>query len=128
MNNFFRIMLIKIKNGQTAKKSFVLQKKSLFCVRFLNILWSEGLILGYKELNNSNILKIFLKYKKNNKPVINNIIIITKPSKRIHLSIKQLWELNVFNSIFIVSTNKGLFTINECKKHNLGGEAFLLLN
>jgi small subunit ribosomal protein S8 len=120
-------MLIKIKNGQTSKKSFVLQKKSFFCVRFLNILWSEGLILGYKELN-SKILKIFLKYKKNNKPAINNIIFITKPSKRIYLSIKQLWELNVFNSILIVSTSRGLLTSNECKKYNLGGEAFLLLN
>jgi len=126
MNNYIWVMLVKIKNGQVSKKSFILQKKSFFCVKFLNILWSEGLILGYKEVN-SKILKIFLKYKKNSKPTINNIKFLTKPSKRIYLTIKQLWKLDISNYIIIVSTSKGLLTVNDCKQYNLGGEVLVLL-
>lgn len=127
MNNYLMVMLVKIKNGQVSKKPFILQKKSFFCIKFLNILWSEGLILGYKELN-LKILKIFLKYKKNNTPAINNIRFLTKPSKRIYLNIKQLWKLDKSNYIVIVSTSKGLLTINECKQYNLGGEVLLSLS
>jgi len=128
MNNYLMVMLVKIKNGQVSKKPFILQKKSFFCIKFLNILWSEGFILGYKELN-YRILKIFLKYNKNNIPAINNIRFLTKPSKRMYLSIKQLWKLDhMSNYIIIVSTSKGLLTVNECKQYNLGGKVLFLLN
>lgn len=120
-------MLAKIKNGQIVKKSFVIHHKKKICASFLNILWDEGFILGYKISGKRlNKFKIFLKYK-NGKPNINSLISITKPSLRKYYSLNQLWKLKSNNSLLIISTNKGLYSLEECKKLRLGGELFLLI-
>jgi ribosomal protein S8 len=74
-------MIANIKNGQTAQKSFILQKQKKICNSFLNLLWDEGYILGYKtQKNDSNTIKIFLKYFDQGKPVHKfNIKLISKP-------------------------------------------------
>ena len=121
-------MFASIKNGHLAKQTFIYQKKKKFCENFLKILWDEGFILGYKlESKNQNMLKIFLKYK-NGKPAINSIKPISKPSKRIYYSIKQLWKIDHTKSFIILSTNKGLKSIIDCKKLKIGGEPIISIN
>lgn len=128
MKNYFWNMFSNIKNGQLSKKSFIYQKRKKICEKFLKILWDEGFILGYKIDNiNNNKIKIFLKYK-NEKPVINSIIFVSKPGKRIYYSIKQIWKLNSTKNFIIFSTNKGLKTILDCKKMKIGGEPFIIIN
>lgn len=119
-------MFASIRNGQLVKRSFILQSKKKLCEAFLSILWDEGFIVGYKSTD-LNMLKVFLKYK-NGKPTINSLKLISKPGHRVYYSAKQLWKLNSENSIIIVSTNKGLFSLVECKKLNLGGEPFIIIN
>lgn len=120
-------MFAVIKNGQIIKKSFVLQPRKKICASFLNVLWDEGFILGYKIYeNNPKMFKIFLKYK-NGKPAINVLKLITKPSRRVYVSVKQLWKLDSSKGLIIVSTNKGLMSVNDCKKYRLGGEPFIFV-
>ena len=72
----------------------ILVKKKV-CENILNVLWDEGFILGYKNLNkNSNSIQIFLKYK-NGDPVISFLKILSKPSMQIYYSVKQLWKLKL---------------------------------
>ena len=121
-------MVANIKNGQLAKKAYIYQKKTFLCQSILNILWDEGFILGYKiEQVNIKNLKVFLKYKKG-KPSINSIKTVSKPSLRIYYSIKQLWKLDSSKGLLIISTNKGLKSLDDCKKHKLGGEPFFIIN
>jgi len=121
-------MFANIKNGQLAKRSFVYQTRKKICESFLRILWDEGFILGYTvDSNRPNTLKVFLKYV-NNKPAIINIKTISKPSRRIYYSIKQIWKINSSKSFVIFSTNKGLKSIVECKKLRIGGEPFVVIN
>jgi len=121
-------MFANIKNGQLAKRSFVFQKRKNLCESFLKVLWTEGFILGYKidkfKLDN---IKIFLKYK-NRIPVINSIKIISKPSRKIYYSAKQIWKIDSNKSFIIFSTDKGLKSINDCKKMKIGGEPFVSIN
>jgi len=92
----------------------------------LNILWDEGYILGYKILPNSNTILIYLKY--NNKiPAITNFKIVSKSSIKIYYSIKQLWKINENHGLLILSTDKGLLSINSCKKLGIGGEPILII-
>lgn len=125
MKNFLWNMFTIIKNGQLARRSFVHQSRKKICESFLTILWNEGFILGY-TIKNSNI-KISLKYK-NQQPVINSIKIISHPGRRIYYSVKQLWKTNYGKSFVIVSTNKGLKSLLECKKQQLGGEPIIVIN
>ena len=123
LNNMF----IKLKNAQLVKKPFILHKKHKLCSKFLNVLWDEGYILGYKTSSfNSNMFEIFLKYN-NGKPLINNIVFITKPSKRVYLSLKQLWKINSNFGLIIISTNKGVFSKQKCQKLRVGGEPFVFI-
>lgn len=120
-------MFANIKNGLLAKRSYVHQQKKRLCESVLNILWNEGFIVGYK-IEKKDSLKIFLKYVENGKPSINNIKVISKPGRRIHYSLKQIWKIDSNKTLIIFSTNKGLKTISECKKLRLGGEPLITIN
>lgn len=119
-------MFANIKNGQLTKRSFIFQSRKKICESYLKILWREGFILGYK-IDSKNQIKIFLKYR-NGQPVINSLNLISKPSRRIYYSVKQIWKIDSNKSFIIFSTNKGLKSIIECKKLKIGGEPVLIIN
>lgn len=116
-----------LKNSQIAKKKFIFQPKTKLTTSLLNILWDEGFIFGYKICNsNVNLLKIFLKYK-NRSPVINSLKIISKPSRQVYYSASDLCKLDVKKSLIVLTTSKGLLTINECKQTKTGGKLLLII-
>ena len=122
-------MFASIKNGQTAKKSVIIQSRKNMCEHILKLLWDEGFITGYRiSLENNRKLEIFLKYEKTGKPTINTIKTLSKPGKRIYYSAKQIWKMDSSKLFIIFSTNKGLKSITQCKKSKLGGEPFLIIN
>ena len=103
------------------------QPKTKLTITFLNILWDEGFILGYKiDKSDPNLLKIFLKYKNKN-PVINSIKFIFKPSRHIYYSVTQLWKLDSKKSLIILTTSRGLMTAHECKKTQTGGKPIFII-
>jgi small subunit ribosomal protein S8 len=128
MKNYFYNMLANMKKGQSSKRKYLFNQRKKICESFLQILWDEGFILGYKlEPNDPNLLKIYLKYNKG-KPIINSIKVISKPSRRIFYSVKQIWKIDSSKYFIIFSTNKGLKSIIECKKLKIGGEPFIIIN
>jgi small subunit ribosomal protein S8 len=128
MKNYLYNMIANLKKGQLAKRNFIFNNRKKICESFLQILWNEGFILGYKiDSENFNKIKIFLKYK-DGKPVINSIKFISKPSRRVYYSIKQIWKIDSSKSFIIFSTNKGLKSITECKKLKIGGEPCIIIN
>lgn len=121
-------MFANIKNGQLAKRRFVYQTRKKICESFLKILWNEEFISGFTiDSMNPNKIKIFLKYH-NGQPVINSIKLISKPGRRVYYSVKQIWKIDSSKSFIILSTNKGLKSIVECKKLKIGGEPFISIN
>lgn len=116
-----------LKNTQISRRNFMYCSKTKLIVDFLNILWNEGYILGYKVCNSdSNLLKIFLKYKNENS-TINSLKSISKPSRPIFYSLSQLYKLDSKKNLIILSTSKGLMTIDECKQAQIGGKLLLLI-
>jgi ribosomal protein S8 len=87
-----------IKNGKMAGLQSV-QIKSSFSkssIDFVNILYKEGFIRGFKykgsldsDYNEGNLI-IYLKYSKTGKNVINSIIQISKPGRRVYSGIRPL--------------------------------------
>jgi small subunit ribosomal protein S8 len=122
-------MFANIKNGQMAKKSIITGPRKNICESFLKILWDEGFISGYKVSSQKDKnLEIFLKYTKNGKPVINSLKFLSTPGQRVYYSSKQIWKLDSSKTFIIFSTNKGLKSINECKKNKIGGEPIVIIN
>lgn len=127
MKHKFWNMIATIRNGQLANKLTVLQSKKKNCEALLNILWDEGFISGYKTSgSDSGILVIYLKY--NNKlPVITGLSSVSKPSLRVYYSLKQIWKFDVSQGLLILSTTKGLLSINTCKRLKIGGEPLVVV-
>jgi small subunit ribosomal protein S8 len=116
-----------IKNGISKKKFSVSTPKTKLCAQFLNVLWDEGYILGYSlSQKNPKNFEIFLKYYKKNS-VIKVLKSVSKPSLKIYCTIKELWKFNYNLGNIFISTNKGILTINHCKKFNIGGEILCII-
>lgn len=115
--NKFADLFSKIINGSNVKKNFIKIKKSNKLVDLVKIFNCNGLIKGY-IVKNEEIL-VFLKYK-NNIPILKNIKMISKPSKKIFLKQKGLFKLP--NKFYIISTTSGFMTQIDAKNKNLGGE------
>ena len=92
-----------------------------------SILWNEGYINGYKILEKSNELKLFLKYDKNCVPSIANVKSLSKPGRREYLSYKTLCNISYETGLIIISTSKGVLTLADCKKQKLGGEPLIII-
>ena len=125
MKKKFLEIISSIKNGQLVNKPFVKQKKKKNYEMLLNILWDEGYILGYKS--DSDKILVYLKYNKDKSPVITNFKIMSKSSLKVYYSVKQLWKFNVNHNLIILSTNRGLLSLNSCKKLGIGGEPILII-
>jgi len=122
MKGHFYNLISNLKNGQLVKKAFVINENSTICRKFLDILWDEGFISGYKTLP-MNKLKIYLKYK-NGISVISSIKVVSKPSLRVYYSVRELQRLKNF---LILTTHKGIKTISNCKRLSIGGEPLIMI-
>jgi small subunit ribosomal protein S8 len=122
-------MFTSIKNSQKSKKSSVKVYRKNLCEAFLKLLWNEGFISGYRVVSSDKTkLEVFLKYSSTGNPIINSIKFVSKPSRRIYFSIKQIWKLDSSKTFIIFSTNHGLMSINDCKKNRIGGEPLIILS
>lgn len=122
MKGHFYNLISNLKNGQLVKKAFVINENSTICRKLLDILWDEGFISGYKILP-VNKLKIYLKYRNGNS-VISSIKVVSKPSLRVYYSVRELQRLKSF---LILTTHKGIKTISNCKRLNVGGEPLVII-
>jgi small subunit ribosomal protein S8 len=121
MNTSFHHLLITLRNSQKVKRLFVIQKSNKTCERFLNILWDEGFISGYRFFDNNNSkVKIFLSYFKGI-PAIKTIRLVSRPSRILSYSAYQLWKIDSSVSVYLISTNEGLRSLDYCKRNGLGG-------
>jgi len=116
-------LLSSINNGYISKKNKITQTNSNQTINLLNIFIQNGFIKTY-QLKINNKIDILLKYK-NNKPVLDKIKKISKPSKRVYLKNKNLYINKT--GIYILSTSKGILTDLQAKKLNIGGELICIV-
>ena len=117
-------MFARIKNAITRKKEIVKIPGSNFKKRILDILKKEGYILDYKiePVNDYKYdFAVYLKYYKG-KCVINDLIKISKPGRRIYASYDNIPLVFKGIGITIVSTSKGVMSHKQAYKEKVGGE------
>lgn len=123
-------LITNIKNAHLARKTIIFQKKNKLCSILLDILWDEGLILGYRITKICKYyFEIFLKYCfKNPYTNLSGIRILNRFNNRIFLSLKQLWKINSTTNTLILATSQGILTQNDCRKYKIGGKPILITN
>ncbi|MCQ9206289.1 MAG: 30S ribosomal protein S8 [Omnitrophica bacterium] len=117
-------MLTIIKNGIMARKKTVFIKRSLLHESMLGILKQEGFIANHKTIEDKlqGIIKVYLKYEKNNTPFLTGLKKISKPGRRVYVKSKEIKRVYGGIGVAIISTSKGLMTDNEAREKKLGGE------
>ena len=116
-------MLTRIRNGLQAEKATVTMPSSKVKASIAEVLQSEGYILGYEihQKDTKSDLEITLKYYEG-EPVIESLIRISKPGRRVYQHAEKLPAVNGGLGIAIVSTSKGLMTERAARKAGVGGE------
>jgi small subunit ribosomal protein S8 len=92
--------------------------------RVLDVLKSEGYIRDYSQVdydNGKSEIEIELKYYEG-APVIREISRISKPGRRVYVSVKSIPQVANGLGISILSTPKGVMTDHDARENNVGGE------
>lgn len=117
-------MLTRIRNALGRKKSTVSTPASKLRARVLDVLQSEGYIRGYSQVdfdNGKSEIEIELKYYEG-APVIREISRVSKPGRRVYVSVKSIPHVSNGLGISILSTPKGVMADHEAREQNVGGE------
>lgn len=118
-------MLNTIKNGGIARKATVLVPFSNYKTAIAKALLDAGYIAGYQKrdrMRGAQLLEITLAYKPSGDSKITEVKRISKPSRRMYMSAKNIRPVkNGFGHLF-VSTPKGILTGQQAYKEHVGGE------
>jgi small subunit ribosomal protein S8 len=124
MNDPLGDMLTRIRNAQLRGKSTVSSPASKLRAWVLDVLADEGYIRGYEKNatdNGQGELVISLKYYEGT-PVIREIKRVSKPGRRVYMSVKEIPTVRNGLGVSIVSTPKGVMSDANARAANVGGE------
>ena len=117
-------MLTRIRNANSSKHKTVDVPRSNMKLAIAEILFKEGYIKSYEEIegNAQGIIRITLKYDEKGARVISGIKRISKPGLRIYASCEELPQVLNGLGIALISTSKGVKTDKEARKEGIGRE------
>ena len=118
--------LTRLRNGIKANHRIVEVPASKLKKNITKVLFEKGYILNYKFEDDNGpqgTIKIALKYHPLTKiPAIRELKRVSKPGLRQYRDAKNLPRVINGLGIAILSTSKGVMTVKEARKENVGGE------
>ena len=117
-------MLTRIRNAQERGKSKVAVPHSKLRENVLNVLQGEGFIRGFavvQQGGNKAEIEVELKYF-DGAPVIRELARVSKPGRRVYVSVSSLPTVYNGLGISILSTPKGVMSDADARAQNVGGE------
>lgn len=124
MNDPLGDMLTRIRNAQMRGKSTVSTPGSKLRAWVLDVLADEGYIRGYEKTTGNDghpAIEISLKYYEG-EPVIRELKRVSKPGRRVYMSVKDIPQVRQGLGVSIVSTSKGVMSDANARQANVGGE------
>lgn len=117
-------MLTRIRNGYQAKKIRVDVPSSKLVREMARILLEENLISNFREIKHptQNVLRIYLRYGKNEIPAVIGLRRVSKPGRRIYKGAGEIKRVRNGLGAAIISTSQGLMTDRQARAKNIGGE------
>ena len=116
--------LTRIRNGQSKLKKFVDIPCSNLKIRISYILKEEHFIRDYIKIldNKQNVLRLFLRYDNDGKPVIHGLERVSSPGCRRYMPSDKIDRVLNGMGVSIITTSKGVMSSKKAKKLNVGGE------
>lgn len=116
--------LTRIRNANMVKHESLEIPASNIKKSMTEILKNEGFIKDYEvvEDNKQNVLRIFLKYGKDQQRVISGLKRISRPGLRSYVDSDNVPKVLNGLGIAILSTSKGVITDKKARAQHVGGE------
>ncbi len=116
-------MLTRIRNANEQRHETVDVPASKLKKAIAEILYEEGYIKSYEEIedNSQGIIRITLKYV-NKQKVISGLKRISKPGLRVYAAKDELPKVLGGLGIALISTSKGIMTDKKAREEGIGGE------
>lgn len=117
-------MLNRVRNAGKAKFNSLDIPGSKIKTEIAKVLKREGYIRNYKFIkdNKQGILRIYLKYDRNQKSAIYFLKRVSKPSRRVYVKNEDIKPIFHGTGISIISTSRGIMTDKEAREAKIGGE------
>lgn len=124
MNDPLADMLTRIRNANMVRHESVEMPSSNLKTHVAENLKKEGYINGFELIEDSKqgILKLSLKYAKNNERVITGLKRVSKPGCRVYVQSNKIPKVMSGLGISILSTSNGVLTDKEARQQGVGGE------
>ena len=116
--------LTRIRNAQKARHPYVDVPASNLKRAITQILVDKGYVADYVNVEDTKqgLIRIYLKYMRGGKPVIQTIDRVSKPGLRRYVGADDLPRVMNGLGIAILSTSRGVMTDKECRRAGIGGE------
>ena len=117
-------MLTRMRNAIMAGNQMVALPSSKMKIAIAKILKEEGYIKNYRKVvvKKKATLRVFLKYDKDQQPVVRGIKRVSKPSVRRYANVKSVPRVLGGLGICVVSTSRGVMSGREAQNTGVGGE------
>lgn len=116
--------LTRIRNANMVRHESLELPASTIKLEVAKILQREGFVrdVEFIEDDKQGIIRVFLKYGKNDERVITNLKRISKPGLRAYVKANEVPKVLNGLGIAIISTSEGIVTDKEARERNIGGE------
>ena len=116
-------MLTRIRNAQMVRHEEVVIPASKLKAAVARILKREGYISDFalEGSGTKKVIKVQLKYAAN-EPVITGLKRVSRPGRRSYIGAQGRPRVRGGIGVTILSTSRGLMTLSEARKQNVGGE------
>jgi small subunit ribosomal protein S8 len=120
-------LLTRVRNAVSVDKPTAVVPFSTLKKNVLQVLKENGFIADFvSEMQNDRaVLRVDLKYGPDGEKVISHIQRVSKPGRRVYRGVKELSEPLNGLGVAILSTPRGVLSIADAKKSNVGGEVLL---
>ena len=117
-------MLTRIRNGMAARLNKVDIPGSKVKIELARILKEEGYVANYRVANDDKkqVLKVYLKYRPDRRPVITRLTRVSKPGRRVYVNSHSIPRVIGGMGVCVLTTSKGVMTGRQARKQRVGGE------
>ena len=123
-------LLVRIKNGGSAKKAEIRVPCSRMKEAILKILSGAGYVAGYesREISGRKELVVKLKYDSRSVHAIKGVKRMSTPGCHIYISSSEINQrIRGRDKLGIISTSQGVVSHYEAKKQGLGGKFLAII-
>ncbi len=115
-------MLTKVRNAKDAQHRYVDLRSSKMILQILEIMKRYGFVENYLVNDELKKIRVFLRYNKNRKSVINGLRRESKPGLRKYIGYQEIPNIMNGMGLAVLTSSKGVLDGETARNLKVGGE------